>query len=85
MTLVKSNKDITIAIERLEDLAFDQLPQELQEEILNRQLTFPTRRPTELEMWETNDDAFEHRLYNKELVVQDYMNHYKGKRKIKHV
>ncbi len=60
-----------------DDLGFDDLPKWIQLELKARRLHFECRSPTELEMWETNKDAREHRITNKELTIDDYLDKYK--------
>ena len=68
-----------------EDLGFTDLPDWLQRELIARDLPHEVRRPTDIEKWETVSDAREHRIVNKELSIQDYIDHYTGKRDYNHV
>ena len=68
-----------------EDLGFTDLPDWLQRELIARDLPQEIRRPTDIEKWETVSDAREHRIVNQELSIQDYIDHYTGKRNYNHV
>ena len=68
-----------------EDLGFTDLPDWLQHELKARDLPHEIRMPTEFEQWETVSDAREHRIVSKELSIQDYIDHYTGKRNYNHV
>ena len=68
-----------------EDLGFTDLPDWLQRELIARDLPHEIRRPTDIEKWETVSDAREHRIVNQELSIQDYIDHYTGKRNYNHV
>ncbi len=73
----RSDDDIKRMVNKYDEYAFDDLPYQLRQSIINRSITFPTRKPTELEMWETNEDAREHRHMNKQLTLEDYKDKYK--------
>ena len=68
-----------------EDLGFADLPDWLQRELIARDLPHEIRIPTDIEKWETVSDAREHRIVNQELSIQDYIDHYTGKRNYNHV
>ena len=68
-----------------EDLGYEDLPDWLQRELRARDLPHEVRRPTDIEKWETVSDAREHRIVSKELSIQDYIDHYTGKRNYNHV
>jgi hypothetical protein len=75
-----TDEELNSYLNEFSELGFDDLPSWLQTELKARQLVVTKREPTELEMWETNSDAREHRIMNKELTQQDYVDKYrKGK------
>jgi len=73
----RTDEDIKQLITQFDEYAFDDLPKELQSTIRSRTITFNRREPTEIEQWETKSDALEHRVLNKELTLEDYINKYK--------
>jgi len=79
------DEEVREALIEYADLGYQDLPDWLQRELRARDLPHKIRRPTELEQWETVSDAREHRIVNKELNIQDYLDHYKGKRNYNHV
>ena len=74
-----TDKQLIRHINRLGEIGFKDLPKWLRTQIKIRNLMFKRRSPTEIEMWDTVSDAREHRVVNKQLTVQDYLNHYRGK------
>ena len=66
-----------VDISEFDDSGFDDLPEWIQIELQARRLSFERREPTELEKWETVKDAREHRIMNKELTINDYLDKYK--------
>jgi len=79
------DSEVREALRDYEDLGYADLPDWLQRELRARDLPHEIRRPTDLEKWETVSDAREHRIVNKELSIQDYIDHYTGKRNYNHV
>lgn len=67
-----SDEELSAYLSEYNERGFDDLPQFLQDELHARQLPVTTRNPTELEQWETINDAREHRIMNKELTIEDY-------------
>ena len=65
-------------IERHADLPFDKLPQWLRMEIRRRQPVFGPRQPSEYERLLSDEDWFEHRRYNAELTIDDWLAFYHG-------
>jgi hypothetical protein len=75
-----TDEELSAYLSEYDERGYDDLPQFLQDELQYRNLLIPTRNPTELEIWETVKDAREHRIMNKELILQDYKDKYmKGK------
>ena len=79
------DEEVREALRDYEDLGYADLPDWLQRELRARDLPHEIRRPTDLEKWETVSDAREHRIVNQELSIQDYIDHYTGKRNYNHV
>ena len=79
------DEEVREALREYDDYGFEALPDWLQRELIARDLPHEVRMPTEFEQWETVSDAREHRIVNKELNIQDYLDHYKGKRNYNHV
>jgi len=59
-----------------DELGFEELPEWLRHEIRSRDLPIPRREPTELEMWEAEKDAKEHRILHNELTIEDIKGKY---------
>ena len=75
-----TDEEIKRHLAEYDESGFDDLPGWLQSELKVRQLVFKKRQPTDMEKWETVSDAREHRIINKELTQQDYVDKYrKGK------
>jgi|TARA_Y100000310_G_scaffold272045_1_gene286817 hypothetical protein len=72
-----SDNQIAYELLKYDEVAFCDVPRWLREQVIARDMHFPRREPTELEMWETVADAREHRITNNELTIQDYLDHYK--------
>ena len=79
------DEEVREALRDYEDLGFEDLPDWLQRELGARDLPHESRRPDDIEKWDTVSDAREHRIVNKELSIQDYIDHYTGKRDYNHV
>jgi hypothetical protein len=79
------DEEVRKALRDYDDLGYQDLPDWLQRELRARDLPHKKRIPTDIEKWETVSDAREHRIINKELNIQDYMDHYQGKRNYNHV
>ena len=79
------DEEVREALREYDNHGFEDLPDWLQRELKARDLPHEIRMPTEFEQWETVSDAREHRIVNKELNIQDYLDHYKGKRNYNHV
>ena len=58
------------------DMAFENLPVWLREELKSRRLTWPNRVPTTQEFFDTIEDGRVHRVTNQELEIQDLQNFY---------
>ena len=79
------DEEVREALRDYEDLGYEDLPDWLQRELIVRDLPHKSRRPSDLEKWDTVSDAREHRIVNNELSIQDYIDHYTGKRDYNHV
>ncbi len=77
-----TDEEVIVALRSYDDLGYDDLPGWLKKELQARNIPVPKRSPSELERWETNFDALEHRITNKELTIDDYLKYYQGKRNI---
>jgi hypothetical protein len=75
-----TDEEVSRYLAEYDESGFDDIPNWLQQELKVRNLVIPKRQPSELEQWETVSDAREHRIINKELTQQDYVDKYrKGK------
>ena len=79
------DEEILEALSSYAEVGFDDMPEWLKLEMEARNLVCSTRQPTELEQWDTVGDAFEHRVLNKELTIEDYLDHYVKGKDIYHV
>jgi len=73
-----SNHKLLQEIEHHGDLPFIKLPQWLRTEIKRRCPTFGPRQPSEYERLLSDEDWFEHRRYNAELTIDDWLAFYHG-------
>lgn len=73
----RTDEDIRQLVTYYDEQGFTDMPYLLRETIKSRSITFVRRDPTELEMWETNSDAREHRILNNEKTLEDYIDKYK--------
>lgn len=80
-----SDEQVAEYLSQYNDVGFKALPEWLQDELKCRRIAFEVREPTELEKWETITDAYEHRVLYNEMTIQDFMDHYTGKRNYHHV
>ena len=69
--------EVSNALERYEDMGYDKLPAWLKREMDSRQLPIHKRHPDDVDKIIAEPDAREHRIMNKELTIQDYVNKYK--------
>jgi hypothetical protein len=69
--------EVSNALERYEDMGYDRLPAWLKREMDARQLPIHKRHPDDVDKIIAEPDAREHRIMNKELTIQDYVNKYK--------
>ena len=72
----RSDNDIRQLVSQYDEQSFQDMPYWLRETVKARSVTFTRRQPTELEMWETNNDAREHRIMNNEKTLEDYKDKY---------
>ena len=71
-----TDEEVMGALEIYGDLGFDKLPDWLRQELEVRKIPWPRREASDLEKWETVEDAREHRIVNKELIIKDYQDKY---------
>jgi len=64
-------------LSKYDDDGYRRIPKWLRDAIESRGFVFKPRQPTEVEMWETVDDAREHRIMHRELTIRDYQDKYK--------
>lgn len=75
-----STKQFCHKLSRYNEQGFNDMPKWLRDEFLMRVTYLKPRQPTDIEQWETNSDAKEHRIVNKEMNIDDYHAMYvKGK------
>jgi len=72
-----TDEEILTYASEYDENGFESMPSWLQHEMRVRCINIEPRPPTELEMWETVSDAREHRITNKELTIEDYVDKYK--------
>tara|TARA_R110002124_G_scaffold71293_2_gene191134 strand:+ start:683 stop:1066 length:384 start_codon:yes stop_codon:yes gene_type:complete len=71
-----TDEEVNRHLSQYSESGFEDLPDWLRSEIRARSLVYEKREPSELEQWETNHDAREHRITNKELTFNDYKDKY---------
>ncbi len=71
-----TDEEVMSALEEHGNHGFDKLPNWLKQELRVRKIQWPTREPTDLEKWDTVEDAREHRILNNELIIKDYQDKY---------
>lgn len=69
--------EVSVALLDYDDVGYEDVPDWLRSELESRNMLVARRKPTELEQWDTVADAREHRIVNKELTIQDYVDKYK--------
>jgi len=69
--------EVSVALLDYDDVGYEDVPDWLRSELESRNMLVVRRKPTELEQWDTVADAREHRIVNKELTIQDYVDKYK--------
>ena len=74
----RSDEELIAVLAEFDELGYEDVPYMLRQQLEGRTITFERREPTELEMWETNSDAREHRITNNELTIQDYLDKYRN-------
>jgi hypothetical protein len=72
-----TNEEVVRALSEYDDMGYEQIPRWLKHELLARNFAYEKRQPTELEQWETVEDAREHRIMHKELTIKDFQDKYK--------
>ena len=73
-----TDDQLAFELMKYDEAAFSDVPENIRTLIIARNMTFDKREPTELEMWETVEDAREHRITNKELTIKDYLDYYRN-------
>jgi len=76
-----TNEEIMSQLDYYNDVAWEDVPHTIREQINARYILIPSREPTELEQWETIEDAREHRITNNEMTIKDITHKYTQKRK----
>ena len=71
-----SDTEIWLELQEYGDIGYEDMPKWLKNELIARQLTFESRKPTIQEMLETEQDAKEHRVMNNEMNLDDYKERY---------
>ena len=71
-----TDEEVNRHLSQYSESGFEDLPDWLRSEIRARSLVYENREPSELEQWETNHYAREHRITNKELTFNDYKDKY---------
>lgn len=71
-----TNEKVIELLDGYDELAFDQLPYWLRETVKARGIVFKQHQPDQVAMWDTVDDAREHRIMNNELTIQDFIDKY---------
>ena len=71
-----TDEEVNRHLSQYSESGFEDIPDWLRSEIRARSLVYEKRTPSELEQWETNHDAREHRITNKELTFNDYKDKY---------
>jgi hypothetical protein len=72
-----TSEELMSQLDYYNEQAWTDVPKSIRERIEARYILVPSREPTEQEIWETISDAREHRITNKELTIQDYLDKYK--------
>jgi hypothetical protein len=72
-----SDDQLAMKLTEYDEVGYQDVPYMLREKLESRTLIFRRREPTELEQWETNSDAREHRITNNELTLDDYLDYFK--------
>lgn len=72
-----TNEEVLSYLNEYDELGFEDIPEWLRNELKGRCIFIEPREPTQYEMDATIEDAREHRIMNKELVLQDYIDKYK--------
>ena len=67
---------LVTALDEYAELGYEDVPYELRQHIESRNIVFQRRAPTELEVWESNKDAKEHRHMNNERTLDDFKDTY---------
>ena len=76
-----TDEEVTVELRQYDDVGFDALPDWLQTELKARKLSFGPRKPTPMEMEETEGNDVIHRRENNEETVDDLFNYFcKGER-----
>lgn len=73
-----TDDQLAFELMKYDEAAFSDVPENIRTLIIARNMTFDKREPTELEKWETVEDAREHRITNKELTIKDYLDYYRN-------
>ena len=77
-----SDEEVHYQLDIHGEYGFESMPQWLQDEVTNRNLLIPRRKPTNEEKHMTFKDERQHRILNKELTIKDYVDKYKHRRSL---
>ena len=72
-----TDAEVCMHLSEYDEMAFDQIPDWLQQELRVRHIVFGPRPPSKQEMVMTIADAREHRIMNNERNIEDFKDHYK--------
>ena len=72
----RSDEELVQELTEYDELGYEDVPYLLRQALEGRNIIFQRREPTELEVWETNKDAAEHRHINNERNLEDFKDKY---------
>ena len=72
----RSDEELVQELTEYDELGYEDVPYLLRQALEGRNIIFQRREPTELEVWETNKDAAEHRHINNERNLDDFKDKY---------
>lgn len=79
MPIYMTDQELLETLWEYDEYGFEGLPNWLQRELKARQIPTITREASIIERNETDQDGFEHRYFNNELTISDYLEIQKGK------
>ena len=75
-----SDEDLMSQLDYYNEVAWNDVPHTIREQIISRTILLPARPPTKQEQWDTLSDAKEHRAMNNEQTMNDFKLKYQHKR-----